>query len=72
MQKRIRLAVLLLMLVIGVTSLFAAPDHEIYITYYTDATYTDECGYYAYTCFGPPQRSGCQTAYYSVEEGGDC
>jgi hypothetical protein len=72
MKQRIRLLVVLAMLVIGATSLVAAPDHAFYVTYYTDATYTVECGYWYYTCFGSPVRSGCQTAYSVYEDWGDC
>lgn len=72
MARRIRLFVLVGMLIAGAISLVAAPDHAFYVTYYTDDTYTVECGYYYYTCFGSPQRSGCQTAYYVYEDDGPC
>ncbi|HEV7920225.1 MAG TPA: hypothetical protein VGR02_05485 [Thermoanaerobaculia bacterium] len=72
MAKRIRLFVLVAMLIVGAVSLVAAPDHAFYVTYYTDDTYTVECGYWYYTCFGSPQRSGCRTAYSIYEDWGDC
>jgi len=72
MAKRIRLFVLMLMLTAGAVSLVAAPDHGFYYTYYTDDTLTVECGYYYYTCFGSPHRSGCVTPYYDYEDWGPC
>jgi hypothetical protein len=72
MAKRIRLLVLAAMLLIGTASVFAVPDHGFYVTYYTDDTYTVECGYWYYTCFGAPQRSGCRTAYSVYEDWGPC
>jgi hypothetical protein len=72
MARRIRLFVLVMMLIAGVTTLMAVPDHAFYVTYYTDDTLTVECGYWYYTCFGSPVRSGCRTAYYIYEDWGDC
>lgn len=72
MARRIRLLVLVMMLIAGATTLMAVPDHAFYVTYYTDDTLTVECGYWYYTCFGSPVRSGCRTAYYIYEDWGDC
>jgi hypothetical protein len=72
MARRIRLVVLAALLIVGTVTLVAAPDHAFYVTYYTDGTYTVECGYWYYTCFGSPQRSGCRTAFYIYEDWGDC
>ena len=72
MVRRIRLLVVVAMLILGAVSLVAAPDHAFYYTYYTDDTYTVECGYYYYTCFGSPVHSGCRTAYYVYEDDGPC
>lgn len=71
MANRIRIIGLLLLLLVGATSLMAMPDHEVYITYYTDATYTEECGYKWVLCYGI-FRDGCVTAYYVAEDGPDC
>ena len=71
MTRRIRVLMLLALLVLGATSLVAAPDHEIYIEYYTDGTYTDLCGERYILCTGIYQW-GCRTAYYLVWDGMEC
>jgi hypothetical protein len=72
MAKRMRIVVLVLVVLAGVTSLVAAPDHEILIEYYTDGTYTEQCGFKYYNCTGQWQREGCVTAYYIGYDGHDC
>jgi hypothetical protein len=71
MVKRIRIMALLVMLLVGVTTLTALPDHEVYTEFYTDATYSDMCGYRWVTC-GGIIRSGCQTVYSVTYDGDDC
>ncbi|HEX8411783.1 MAG TPA: hypothetical protein VF883_23245 [Thermoanaerobaculia bacterium] len=71
MTRRIRIIGLLVLLLVGTTSLVALPDHEIFYTYYTDATYTVECGYRYVTCSGV-YSSGCRTTYVVIEQGADC
>ena len=71
MTRRIRVLVLLALLAMGGASLFALPDHEVYIEYYTDATYTVLCGERWVTCSGI-YSSGCRTAYYVAYDGDDC
>jgi hypothetical protein len=71
MASRIRILGLLLLLLVGATSLMAQPDHETWIYYYTDATYTTQCGYLHYDCFGWGWTgSGCRTEW-SIDVHGD-
>ena len=72
MAKKIRILVLAAMIVAGAISLLAAPSEGFYITYYTDDTFTVECGDYYYLCYGSPVREGCRTAYYVYEDLGPC
>lgn len=44
-------------------------EHDIF--YYTDATYTVQCGYYVFPCSGSVHQSGCVTQYYT-EDWYDC
>jgi hypothetical protein len=72
MAKRIRLIGLLLLLVLGASSLLAMPDHEVYTEFYPDGTYGEPCGYRWVTCHGII-REGCQNTGYSVTyDGDDC
>jgi hypothetical protein len=72
MAKRIRLIGLVVLLVVGASSLMAMPDHEVYTEFYPDATYDVPCGYRWVTC-GGIIRSGCQNTGYSVTyDGDDC
>lgn len=70
MAKRIRIVGLVFMLLVGGTSLFAMPDHEVYTEFYTDGTYSVQCGYRWVTCHGII-RSGCQNTGYEVTYDGD-
>jgi hypothetical protein len=70
MTKRLRIIGLLLLVLVGGTSLFAMPDHEVYTEFYPDATYDVPCGYRWVTCSGII-RSGCQNTGYSVTYDGD-
>jgi hypothetical protein len=46
----------------------ACPTNEIDITYYTDGTYTVECGYKIIPCScGQTYSSGCRTAFYTTD-----
>lgn len=71
MVKRIRIIALLAMLLVGVTTLTALPDHEVYTEFYTDGTYSTQCGYRWVTC-GGIIRSGCVTEWSVTYDGGDC
>ena len=71
MARRIRFAVLLVLLVVGTTSLIGAPEYEVSVYYYTDATYTVQCGYYHITCTGL-ERSGCITDFQQTIIGNAC
>jgi hypothetical protein len=44
----------------------ACPSQQIEYTYYTDNTYTTECGWKIITCSCGVYRSGCNTAYYTI------
>lgn len=44
-------------------------EHDIF--YYTDATFTVQCGYYVFPCSGSVHQSGCVTPYYE-EDWYDC
>ena len=44
-------------------------EHDIF--YYTDATYTVQCGYKIYPCYGGIRQSGCVTEFY-IDEWYDC
>lgn len=70
MAKHFRIVGLVVMLLVGGTSLFAMPDHEVYTEFYTDGTYTVQCGYRYVTCHGII-RSGCQNTGYEVTYDGD-
>jgi hypothetical protein len=72
MSSRVRLFVLVLMLTLGATSLFALPDNEIQIDYYTDATLGEWCGYRYYVCGPNWVAGGCRTSYSTYYEGPDC
>lgn len=71
-KRKIRVLVLAAMLILGTISLFGVPSEGFYVTYYTDDTYTVECGYYYYLCSGTPVRSGCRTVYSIYEDLGPC
>lgn len=43
-----------------------ADGDETHITYYTDSTYTTQCGYTIILCMGYRAHNGCTTAYYTV------
>ena len=51
---------------------YACPPCDVWYHYYTDATYTVECGYKIILSSGCGQaiREGCQTPYYIIEN--DC
>lgn len=72
MTRRIRIWVLLGLVVLGGTSLFALPPHEMIWEYYTDASLTTLCGEKILQCGGGYYRWGCQTAFYIQYQGGDC
>ena len=40
-------------------------EHDIF--YYTDDTYTVQCGYYVFPCTGSVHQSGCVTQYYTED-----
>ena len=71
MARRIRVLLLLGLLLVGGTSLIAAPDHEVYWEYYTDNTYSVLCGERWVLCTGI-YSWGCRTSYYIVWDGDDC
>ena len=71
MTRRIRISLLLVLLVVGGTSLFAAPDHEIWWEYYTDSSKTVLCGEKWNIC-GAIGGYGCRTPYYVIYNGGPC
>lgn len=71
MVRKIRFGILVVLLLLGATSLIANPDYEIYYDYYTDATLTTHCGYWYITCTGMI-RGGCQTEYATMETGPEC
>lgn len=51
------------------TSARTRQEHDIF--YYTDATYTVQCGYKIYPCYGGIHQSGCVTAFI-YDEWYDC
>lgn len=71
MANRIRAVGLLVLLVLGATSLIAQPEYETFIYFYTDATYTTRCGYHYLGCQGS-WYSGCQTEWEITEYGAAC
>lgn len=66
LSKRTRILVLFALLLVGTTSLMAAPDHDIEYTYYTDSTYTVECGWKIIACYGGVYGEGCRTPWYTI------
>jgi hypothetical protein len=64
MSQRIRVALLMLLLVVGATSAMALPEYEMFITYYTDGTFQTECGYRHIFCDGSFIHSGRVTDHY--------
>ena len=69
--RRIRIFGLMLLLLLGATSLMALPDREQYVEFYPDDTYETLCGYRWILCFGI-YESGCNTPYYIETFGPDC
>jgi hypothetical protein len=75
MLKRVKsLAIVFAILALAMLSMFRATptadanmrqEHDIF--YYTDATFTVQCGYYVFPCAGSVHQSGCVTAYYEDE-----
>lgn len=72
MTTRTRMIALLVLLLMGTTSLMALPDHWIEIYYYTDSTYSTECGYLFYTCGSRWYGEGCRTQYHVDYHYEDC
>ena len=67
-----RVLVWMLALAVMFFSLTAAPSSKVkvrasgdetHITYYTDATYSTQCGYTVILCSGYRAHNGCTTAY---------
>lgn len=71
MTRRIRILLLLVLLVVGVSSLVAAPAQETWWEYYTDSTYTELCGEKWNLC-GYVGGYGCRTSYVIVYSGEPC
>lgn len=74
MLRRMRLALLLTLLVLGLVSTFsatAAPPYEIEYTYYSEPEKINECGWKLIGCSGT-YRSGCQTSWYDIYNWGEC
>lgn len=63
MTRQIRVWVLLALVAIGGTSLFALPPNEVWWEYY-DSTYTNLVGEKALFCNGQRYSWGIQTSYY--------
>lgn len=66
MSNRTRILVLFALLLVGATSMMAAPDHDIEWTYYTDSSKTEECGWKILTCGGGVYGAGCRTPWYTI------
>jgi hypothetical protein len=62
MTKRVRIAVMMLLLILGATSLMAT-DEGLFVEFYTDESYTQMCGYNYLRCDGTFVRGGCRTLY---------
>ena len=71
MAKRIRIAGLLVLLLAGAMSVIAQPYYETWVYYYTDGTYTTQCGYHYLGCQSS-WYSGCQTEWEITVEGDEC
>lgn len=68
MIRKIRIALLLTLLVIGLVSTFsmqALPPYESETIYYSESAKINECGYKFVTC-GGVYRGGCLTSWYDV------
>jgi hypothetical protein len=64
MTRKIRIWVLLALLVVGATSLFALPPNEVTWEYYSDSSFSTLCGEKILFCSGYVWKWGCQTSYY--------
>jgi hypothetical protein len=65
MTRNIRIWVLLALLAVGATSLFALPPNEVNWEYY-DSTYTNLVGERILFCNGQTWSWGVRTSYYYV------
>ncbi len=64
MTRKIRIWMLLALLAVGATSLFALPPNEVDWEYYTDASKTVLCGEKILFCNGHVWKWGTATPYY--------
>jgi hypothetical protein len=71
MLKTIRYAVLVLIVAIGIGSLSASPPEAMEYYYYTDGTYTEQCGYFFDMCWGA-SWGGCETQWVLSFDDGPC
>jgi hypothetical protein len=71
MARKIRLFLLVAFLLVGTTSMLSGPRYETEFEYYTDATYTEVCGWKYVMCDGI-YREGCQTEWYVTYPLGEC
>ena len=74
LKNRVVLTVVAVVLVWGsLTFAFApkanaCPPQQTEITYYTDGSYSVECGHHIIPCYcGETYSDGCHTAYFTVE-----
>ncbi|HEX6095477.1 MAG TPA: hypothetical protein VF432_04055 [Thermoanaerobaculia bacterium] len=72
MTYRIRITVMLALLAVGAFGLLAGPPQIIEYTYYTDSSLSTPCGYRVISCSGSNTSSGCRTAWYTIDYGGEC
>jgi hypothetical protein len=71
MAKNIRVLSLLVLLLLGATSLISGPRYSSSFEYYTDATYTEMCGW-KYVACSYIHREGCVTEFVIVYPEGEC
>lgn len=71
MKKKLLAAALFVIAIMPAMLLFntvkAAPDHIIYVIYYSDATYTTQVGTFYWGCAGPPNWTGQHTQFQKTE-----
>jgi hypothetical protein len=70
-SKLLTMAAAVLVLALGIPTLFAMPEYDEFYTYYSDDTYQTVVGHEYYLCHGT-YRDGYMTDYYNRSVGESC
>ena len=71
MARKLRLLIIAALSLLGTTSVTSGPRYSSSFEYYTDATYTEMCGWKYVGC-SFIDREGCVTEYVIVYPEGEC